>query len=512
MAHQTLPDPAVAALPNQNKKAASRIPFAKLAALVPAVFLIHGYHPFADDASIYVAGIRKLLDPRLFQPDAPFVVSNTKLSVFAHMLAEFVRVTHLRLSIVLLTTHLVSIYLFLVGCWLVGSGVFRKTAERWFAVAFAAACFTMPAAGTALALMDPYVTSRSFSTPIALFAIAAVLSRRWTLTAMLVLLMGVMHPLMVVYTAALVLLYVLVDTGRVRSAALLGVGGVALTGIIAIITRHAPVSHAYLESMQNRDRAYIFPATWKWYEDFGLVAPLALMALAMYHAERGGRAWKLCLTCILLGASSIVAAFLFVHSTGPYFLVRLQILRSFQILYLVGVVLLGGWLGKVLWYQKKTRWLLFVMLAAASGGLYAAQWAAFPNSAHVEWPGLKPQNQWVQAYLWIRKNTPTDAVFAADPDLELHVGEDMQGFRAITERSLLADNKDQGVAAVVNPSIAGVWARQRDAQIGIDKMSDQEREEKLKPLGVTWMLLSASAKTSFPCPYENAVAKVCMLE
>ena len=512
MAHQTLPDPAVAALPNQNKKAASRIPFAKLAALVPAVFLIHGYHPFADDASIYVAGIRKLLDPRLFQPDAPFVVSNTKLSVFAHMLAEFVRVTHLRLSIVLLTTHLVSIYLFLVGCWLVGSGVFRKTAERWFAVAFAAACFTMPAAGTALALMDPYVTSRSFSTPIALFAIAAVLSRRWTLTAMLVLLMGVMHPLMVVYTAALVLLYVLVDTGRVRGAALLGVGGVALTGIIAIITRHAPVSHAYLESMQNRDRAYIFPATWKWYEDFGLVAPLALMALAMYHAERGGRAWKLCLTCILLGASSIVAAFLFVHSTGPYFLVRLQILRSFQILYLVGVVLLGGWLGKVLWYQKKTRWLLFVMLAAASGGLYAAQWAAFPNSAHVEWPGLKPQNQWVQAYLWIRKNTPTDAVFAADPDLELHVGEDMQGFRAITERSLLADNKDQGVAAVVNPSIAGVWARQRDAQIGIDKMSDQEREEKLKPLGVTWMLLSASAKTSFPCPYENAVAKVCMLE
>jgi hypothetical protein len=511
MAQQTLSYPSVAAPPHESDASGSRVPFVRLAALVPAVFLIHGYHPFADDAGIYVAGIRKLLNPALFQPDAPFVVSNTKLSVFAHVLAELVRVTHLPLSIVLLATHLVSIYLFLVGCWLVGSCIFRKTAERWFAVAFAAACFTLPAAGTALAIMDPYVTSRSLSTPIAMFALAAALSRRWELAAMLVFLMGVMHPLMVVYTAALVLLYVLVDTGRVRGAVLLGMGGIALTGLIAIVTRHTPVSHAYYEAMHNRDRAYIFPATWHWYEDFGLIAPVGLMALAMYRAERGGRAWKLCMACILLGVSSIVAAFLFVHSTGPYFLVRLQILRSFQILYLVGVVLLGGWLGKVLWRQKKTRWLLFVLLAAAGGGLYAAQRATYPDSAHVEWPGLKPQNQWVQAFVWIRENTPVDAVFAADPDLELDNGEDMQGFRAIAERSLLGDDKDQGVAAVVNPSIAGVWAKQRDAQVGIDQMSDQERMEKLKPLGVTWLLLPAQASTGFRCPFNNGMAKVCRL-
>jgi hypothetical protein len=88
----------------------------------------------------------------------------------------------------------------------------------------------------------------------------------------------------------------------------------------------------------------------------------------------------------------------------------------------------------------------------------------------------------------------------------------MQGFRATTRRSLLADSKDQGVAAVVKPSIAGVWAAQRNAQLGLDDLSDQERIARLKPFGVTWLLLPSSAATSFPCPFQNAVAKVCRMQ
>jgi len=490
----------------------SDTPLLRLAALTPAVLLIHGYHPFSDDASIYVAGIRKLLNPSLFKPDAPFVLSNTHLSIFAHVMADAIRVTHLSLPVILLVTHLASIYLFLLGSWYVGCRLFAHIAERWSVVGFAAACFTLPAAGTALTLMDPYVTSRSFSTPIALFVAAALLNRRWKLAAALLLLMGLMHPLMVLYTAALALLYALVDTGQVRGAIALGAAGVAMIGVIALATRHAPVSHAYFEAMHYRGRDYLFPLAWKWYEDFGLAAPLALLGLAAYRSQTGGRVRNLCLACILLGVSSILAAFLFVHSTGPYFVARLQILRSFQIIYLLGLLLLGGWLGRQLWYGRMTRWLLFALLAAASSGMYAAQRAAYSDSAHIEWPGMRPRNPWAQAYVWIRSNTPANAVFAAEPDLEFRNGVDMQGFRAITERSLLADDKDQAVAAVVKPSIAGLWARQRDAQIGINQMSDQERMEKLKPLGATWMLLRADAKTSLPCPYENAVAKVCRLE
>jgi MFS family permease len=490
----------------------SRSNLLRLAALTPAVLLIHGYHPFADDAGIYVAGIRKLAHPALYQPDAPFVLANTHLSVFAHLLAAVIQVTHLPLTFVLLVTHLVSIYVFLLAGWSVASRVFTRLPERWFAVAFAAACFTLPAAGTALVLMDPYVTSRSFSTPLGLFAVAAVLDRRWRLAAFLIVLTGLMHPQMVLYAAALALLYAVLDTAGLRAAVLTGAAGIVAAGLIALVTRHEPVSAAYFEAMHSSGRTYYFLAQWRWYEDFGLAAPLALYALTVYRSEAGSRMRKLCLACIVLGVSSIMVSFLFVHPSGPYLLVRVEILRSFHTLYLVGVLLLGGWLGSVFWYRQSTRWVVFVLLAIAAGGLFAAQRASYPDSAHIEWPWMHPRNQWVQAYWWIRANTPANAVFAADPGLNFLDGVDMQSFRVTTERSILADNKDQGVAAGVNPSIAGLWAAQHDAQVGINQMSDRERIARLKPFGVTWLLLPSSAGTNFSCPYQNAVAKVCRMQ
>lgn len=490
----------------------TRATILSLLAMTPAVLVVHGYHPFSDDAGIYVAGIRKLLNPALYKPDAPFVMANTHLSIFSHLLAGVVLVTHLPLSVVLLMTHLASIFLFLLGSWCVAVHLFRGQAERWFAVGFAAACFTLPAAGTALVLMDPYVTSRSFSTPLGLFAVAAVLERRWARAAIFVVLAGLMHPLMVLYAAALVVFYALLDSERSIGAVAFALGGLASAGLVAFAARHQVVSPAYFATFHTPARAFLFPARWKWYEDFGLVAPLALFAVATYRARFGSRIQKLCLACIALGVSSMAAAFLFVHSDGPYLLLRLQILRSFHVIYLIGVLLMGGWIGKQLGSRRSTRWIAFTLLTAAATGLFASQRAAYPFSAHIEWPGEHPRNPWAQAYWWIRANTPRDAVFAADPDLVGHDGVDMQGFRATTERSLLADNKDQGVAAVMKPAIADKWFVQRDAQLGLEDMSDQQRITKLSSFGVNWLLLRSDSATDFPCPYRNAAAKVCRME
>ena len=495
--------------PASRVAAISRSTFFTLAALTPAVLLIHGYHPFSDDASLYVAGIRKLVNPSLYKPDAAFALANSDLSIFAHILAEIIRITHVPLTIVLLATHLVSIFLFLLAGWCVASRLFSGTLERCSAVAFAAACFTLPVAGTALVIMDPYVTARSFSTPLGLFAVAAALDRRWGLATSFLVLMGLMHPLMMIYAVALVVLYAAFDAGQTRVAILLGSAEVALAGLIWLATRHAAVSHAFFEAMHSRGRTFLFLVQWKWYEDLGIVVPLALLGLAASRAKPGGRVRRLCLACIVLGVSSTVAAILFVHVAGPYLLVRLQLLRSFHIIYALGVVLLGGWLGSAIGYRR-TRWTIFVLLAIAAGGLFVAQRAAYPFSEHIEWPGAYPRNPWVQAYRWIRGNTPADAYFAADPNLQFRDGVDMQGFRAITERSLLADNKDQGTAALV-PSLAKEWTAERDAHIGIETMTDAERLQRLRPFGVTWLLLSAGSPTSFPCPYRNAVAKVCRM-
>jgi hypothetical protein len=142
--------------------------------------------------------------------------------------------------------------------------------------------------------------------------------------------------------------------------------------------------------------------------------------------------------------------------------------------------------------------------------LSLSQHQTWRSSAFIEWPWAAPVNPWQQAFLWIHGNTPRDAVFAFNPRLVYLPAEEEQSFRAIAERSQLADDKDGGVVTVF-PRLAPEWARERDAEAGIDSMSDDERLQKLQPLGVTWMLLAPDAVTSFRCPYRNQVVAVCRL-
>ncbi len=49
---------------------------------------------------------------------------------------------------------------------------------------------------------------------------------------------------------------------------------------------------------------------------------------------------------------------------------------------------------------------------------------------------MKPKSPWLSAFLWIRENTPKDAVFALDPKYMNEPGVDGHGFRAMAERSV----------------------------------------------------------------------------
>ncbi len=488
-----------------------RHPLLWLAALTPAVLFLHGYHPFADDAGIYVAGIRKLADPSLFQPDAPFVLASTRLSAFPHLLAAIIRFTRIPLEYVLLATHLTSIFAFLLACWTLARRIFDSPAAQWSAIALAGACFTLPIAGTAILVMDPYVTSRSFSTPLGLFALAAAIDHNWTRSALFLLLAGLMHPLMTLYAAAFVLLFILIDQRHVRAALALSLLGVITPGTIYLATLHDSVSPAYSQTVLSRH--YLFPSGWPGFEYLGLAIPLLLYALAFRRLGVQSLPGRLCLTSLMLGTSAALAAFLFVHPSGPYFLMRMQLLRSFHILYVLAVILLGGFAGELLLNRRLrySRLAAFTLLAAIIGTMFYFQRDRYPYSANVEWPGAPPRNPWQQTFLWIRANTPRDAVFAANPRLVFLDGEDSHGFRATTERSLLADDKDEGVA-ILFPKLAEQWAVERNAQIGLDRLSDSDRVARLRPLGADWLLLSSNAATSLPCPYHNAVSQVCRLK
>jgi hypothetical protein len=191
---------------------------------------------------------------------------------------------------------------------------------------------------------------------------------------------------------------------------------------------------------------------------------------------------------------------------------RLQPLRIFQQVYIVMILFVGGtlagWLG-----GHRLRWLgAFGALGAV---MFAVERQTFPASAHLELPSLseaaEPSNAWVQAFTWIRSNTPVDAVFALDADYITRPGEDAQSFRAIAERSALPDYSKDGGEAAITPSLTGAWAAGQSAQANLSERSDAERVAALAPEGVGWVVLERRAITSFACDYANAAVKVCRL-
>ena len=482
------------------------------ALLTPAVFLIHGYHPFADDAAVYVPGIRKLISPGLFRSDADFVLAHTHISIFAHLMAWTVRLTHLPLPPLLLSVQAASIFLFLLACHTLAERFFTGLAQRWSTVILAAACFTLPVAGTSLSLMDPCVTARSVSTPLGLFALAAAIDRRWPRCFLLLLAAALLHPLMAGYAAGFIAVFFLIDFGIPRAAFVVCAQALAATAILSLITRHFPASAAYRQAVLSRD--YLVPSQWTKVDDLGIGVPLILFAIAAGRRRLNPLVRKLSLAACLYGITAALIGFLFVHTDGPLFLVRVQPLRSFHIIYAVGVLLLGGYLGSIFFASGRSlrsHWMAVSLLAVVAAILFWTQRTNYPLSAHMELPGTPVRNPWEQAFLWIRVNTPPEAIFAANPHLVFVPGEDAQGFRAIAERSLLADDKDEGIV-VAFPHLAEEWARQRNAQAGIDQMTDEQRIAATQPFGADWVLLPATAATALPCPYRNIMAQVCRLQ
>jgi hypothetical protein len=235
------------------------------------------------------------------------------------------------------------------------------------------------------------------------------------------------------------------------------------------------------------------------------------MVLLCYFAARRAPAGSNLIArgTLALGLISSAICVAFAHlGYATHLVARLQPLRCFQFVYIAMILLLGIQLGERLLEGKPWRWGWMPLLAIP---LFFAGRITYPSSAHIELPDRTPPNYWQQAFLWIRANTPTDALFAMNPSYIQVRGEDAQSFRAIAERNALPDySKDGGVASIM-PALADAWVSGQIAQASIDSESDAQRALALKPLGVTWVILSAESVTLWHCPYRNIAAKVCIL-
>ncbi|HUM05878.1 MAG TPA: hypothetical protein VLT90_10495, partial [Terriglobales bacterium] len=82
-----------------------------LLALTAIALLIHGYHPYAEDAEIYLPGVLKILDPGLFPLNASFFAEHAGHTLYPYLLAEFVRLSHISLPWTMLLWQLASLFL-----------------------------------------------------------------------------------------------------------------------------------------------------------------------------------------------------------------------------------------------------------------------------------------------------------------------------------------------------------------------------------------------------------------
>ena len=480
----------------------TRTPWLWLVLLAGVTIAVEGYHFGTDDAEVYLAAVKRAADPGLYPFGAHFFLAQTHWSAFAPVVGGSARLLHLPASVAVLFWYVATLVLLLGAAWRLARLFFESERAGWGAVALVAALLEAPVAGTALVGADNYLTARSFSTPLAMLAAEAALRRRpWQALAWLAG-TAAFHPLMAVYAA--VFCGLVWWFGRPRRA--VGLAAFAMPWRLDGFSLQ-PAQGVYREVLYSR--TYFFAQLWQPYEWIGVVAPLLVLGW-IARGVRTGPMRVAARALVTLGVLSTVMFLLVSASPRLESFARLQPMRSFQLLYLLLFVMLGGWLAERWLKASAWRWVLIFLPLAL--GMFALDGAAYPASEHLELPGVGSANPWLQAFAWIRVNTPRDAVFAMEPNLMAIAGEDRHGFRGLAERSSLADHyKDSGPVTMF-PALAPEWEREQALQRGFASFGPAEFAGLAAASPVRWVVVELPQDRGLSCPYRNRLVAVCRIE
>jgi len=470
-------------------------------------FLVMGYHPGIEDDGVYLSAVKADVLPSLYPHDADFFRLQLQATLFDRWIAIFVAATHISVSWAELFFQLLSLFSILAATYAIAEKLFVDEHARWAGVAAVAAMFTLPVAGTALYLVDQHLHPRNVATALILFAVARILASKPLQAVPLLLLAVLMHPIMAALGISFCVVLALTAMEPVHAWLQSWRGSLAAAVPLGwIFERPSPTWRVALET-----RRYYFPFRWTWYEWLGAIGPLVLFWL-LYRWARG-----LGNTVLARFALSVVIYGVFQQSVAlmmltPPSLVRLtpfQPMRFLHLIYVFLVLVAGCLAGKYLLKASVWRWAVY--LGVMCGGMFAPQRALFASSPHLELPGQKPGNAWLQAFAWIRDNTPRDAYFAMDPYYLEAPGEDAHGFRALAERSQLADAvKDTAVVTQV-PQLGPTWSKQVHAVDGWSHFQAADFERLKAQFGVSWALVAYPAPAGLDCPWHNDTLSVCRI-
>ena len=497
-------------------------------------FLAMGYHPGFEDDGVYLTAVKADLNPALYPHDSDFFRLQMQASVFDKSMAHFVRWTCIPLAWAELLWQFAALFLILWACRRIAAQIFERASAQWAAVAMVAAMFTLPVAGTALNIADQHLHPRNLATALILMAVAWIMEgrrekdRRWLAVPCLLAAL-VLHPIMAVLGMSFCVFLSLASLQKVRARVQVAEGTAAAAIPLGWI--FAPASPSWRLALASKSYYSIY--RWTWYEWLGALAPLflfwllwrvaagreeeqELLPVSSLTAPYVGRELparerlsRFGLAVFAYGVFQLVVA---VVLLAPQSLVRLepfQPMRFLQLVYIFMALVAGGLLGQFLLKARLWRWAVFLL--AFNGGMFLVQWELIDDGAHLELPGMATANPWLQAFDWIRTNSPENAYFALDPRYLAAPGEGFHGFRALAERSQLADGiKDTAVVTEV-PNLAPVWHQQQVAQAGWKNFELGDFERLKAQFGVDWVLVRLPQTAGLDCRWHNGELAVCAI-
>jgi hypothetical protein len=481
--------------------------FSPILLLTTLGFLVMGYHPGLEDDAVYLSAVKADLNPSLFPHDSEFFRLQMQATLFDGWMAHFVRWTGIPLAWAELFWQFASLFVILWACRRIAARLFAEKHAHWAAVAMVAAMFTLPVAGTALNIADQHLHPRNLATALILVAVWRILEgRRWHAVPLLAAAF-LLHPIM----AAMGISFCVFETLALLKPVPFQLCAVESSVAVALPLSWVfePPSPAWREALNTK--AYFFIYRWAWYEWLGALAPLFLFWLLGRVAQKHGesRLARFALAVFAFGVFQQIVAMVLLTPDALVRITPLQPMRYLQLVYIFMALAAGGLLGRFVLRARAWRWAVYLLVF--NGGMFLVQWQLIDSGAHLELPSMRSANPWLQAFDWVRQNTPQDAYFAMDPRYLAAPGEGFHSFRALAERSQLADGiKDAAVATQV-PSLAPAWEEQQLAQAGWSHFQLADFKRLKTEFGVDWALVSYPAPPGLGCRWHNDALTVCRI-
>jgi hypothetical protein len=482
-------------------------------------FLTMGYHPGAEDDGVYLAAVKAKLDPSLYPHDSAFFKLQMQASFFDSWMAAFVRITHIPLAWSELLGQLFGLALIFWASDRILSNLFDEKSARWGGLAVLSAMLTLPVAGTALYIADQYLHPRNLATALILLACAFLLERRWLIASLLLVPAILLHPMMGAFGLSFCACLALVQSetlhtqisrfARTRAPeSTLPALAVAPIGWLL-----KPPSAGWVDAMSPRHCFWLYQ--WTWYEWLGAIAPLPLFWMLMRWARARGDSGlaRFALAVLVFAVLHQAIAMILCGPSSLVVLATLEPMRYLQLVYIFLALIGGALIGRRVLKTHAVRWLVFLL--ALNIPMFLVQRSLFASTPHIELPqrdaGNSWGNPWLEAFAWIRLNTPSNAYFAVGPQYLAAPAEDMHSFRALAERSVLADDiKDRSVLSKA-PGLVPLWRSQVDAQSGWDRFQLADFERLKADFGVDWLLLDREPPPGLSCPWRNQRIVVCQI-